>query len=380
MRLVPVVCDVSVTNVCNATCDFCSFAHDKGNVRERRWIDRRALARALPILRGRGVRYLNFQGGEPLLHKEIDGLVADTAKAGIRPGLITNGWLLPKKIDALLDAGLRMLLISIDSHSIEEHERNRGLRGLGDRIREGLAHARARGVPAYASVTVNRLVHYAELPGLLDSLGFDSVIFSYPRRLPFGSSSLVYGETSPLIDFKAKELVDSLSEIDSLRGRFHVMNPRPSIEDVQRHLLGEEELFACVGGHKYFYLDWNLDVWRCEAWSEPLGSVFDFTDIPDQRDRCNACTMACYRDNSVMMHVGVALEDAASAVAAGRFREAAQSLWRRSVVESLRSVANAAHEIVRLTPWLGRRARRARGAAAVPSADALSPGCEPAPA
>ena len=137
------------------------------------------------------------------------------------------------------EAGLRMLLISIDSHSIEQHERNRGLHGLGDRIREGLAHARARGIPAYASVTVNRLVHYAELPGLLDSLGFDSVIFSYPRRLPFGSSSLVYSDTSPLIDFEAEELVDSLSEIDSLRGRFHVMNPRPSIEDVQRHLRGE---------------------------------------------------------------------------------------------------------------------------------------------
>jgi hypothetical protein len=245
MRLVPVVCDVSVTNVCNATCDFCSFAHDKGHVRERRWIDRRALARALPILRGRGVRYLNFQGGEPLLHKEIDGLVADTAKAGIRPGLITNGWLLPQKISGLLDAGLRMLLVSIDSHSMEEHEHNRGLRGLGDRIREGLAHARARGVPAYASVTVNRLVRYAELPGLLDSLGFDSVIFSYPRRLPFGSSSLVFSETSPLIDFDTEELVDSLDRIDSLRGRFHVMNPQRGTRDRAPHSVVRPKRTTC---------------------------------------------------------------------------------------------------------------------------------------
>jgi hypothetical protein len=29
-RLVPAICDVSVTNVCNATCDFCAYAHDKG--------------------------------------------------------------------------------------------------------------------------------------------------------------------------------------------------------------------------------------------------------------------------------------------------------------------------------------------------------------
>ncbi|MDE2184133.1 MAG: hypothetical protein KGJ78_14030 [Alphaproteobacteria bacterium] len=61
--LVPAVCDVSVTNVCNATCDFCAFAHDKGIVKDRRWLDRERFIEALPILQRRGVRYVNFQGG-----------------------------------------------------------------------------------------------------------------------------------------------------------------------------------------------------------------------------------------------------------------------------------------------------------------------------
>ena len=362
MSLVPLVCDVSVTNVCNATCDFCSYAYDKGQVHTRSWIDRKELARALPILYERGARYLNFQGREPLLHPEIDGLVADAADAGMRPGLITNGWLLPQRVGALLDAGLRMLLVSIDSHSLEEHERNRGLRGLGERIRAGVQKARQRGIPVYASVTVSRLVQYDDLPDLLTSLGFDAVIFSYPRRKPFGSSSLVFSETSSLIDFDEPELIQALDGIESLRRHFRVMNPRASVEDVQRHVRGEEEIFPCVGGHKYFYLDWNLDIWRCEAWSEPLGSVFDFAEIADQRDRCNACTMACYRDNSVLMHFGVALEDAASALAGGRLREAARTVFRRSVLSSIRSVAGAAHEVVRLTPWLNQRTVRAKAA------------------
>jgi hypothetical protein len=34
--------------------------------------------------------------------------------------------------------------------------------------------------------------------------------------------------------------------------------------------------------------DWNLDIWRCEAWHEPLGSVFDLDRIPDQREPCHA--------------------------------------------------------------------------------------------
>ena len=108
-RLVPAVCDISVTDICNATCDFCSFARNKNVVRDRRWIDRARLAQALPILHKRGIRYVNFQGGEPLMHPAIDGLVADARSAGMRPGLVTNGWLLPQLIERLLAAGLATL-------------------------------------------------------------------------------------------------------------------------------------------------------------------------------------------------------------------------------------------------------------------------------
>src|SRR5262245_21045404 len=124
--LVPAVCDVSVTNVCNATCDFCSYAYNKQLIKDKRWIERVDFARALPILYRRGIRYISFQGGEPLLHPEIDRLVAETYAAGIRPVLITNGWLLPQKIEELIAARLGTLLVSIDSHSLADHERNRG--------------------------------------------------------------------------------------------------------------------------------------------------------------------------------------------------------------------------------------------------------------
>src|SRR5262245_34144410 len=183
-RLVPAVCDISVTNVCNATCDFCAFAYDKGVVQDRRWIDRRRLAEAFPILRRRGIRYVNFQGGEPLLHREIEGLVADARDTGLTPMLITNGWGLPQKIDRLVAAGLRTLSVSMDSHALEVHERNRSLRGVGERIRQGLATARRHGLATLATVTVNRLVRYEALPELLRELGVQAVSFSYPRKEP----------------------------------------------------------------------------------------------------------------------------------------------------------------------------------------------------
>ncbi len=347
-RLVPAVCEVSVTNACNATCDFCSFAYDKQIVKDKLWINRAEFASALPILHRRGIRYITFQGGEPLLHPEIDGLMADTRAAGMRPALITNGWLLPQKIDCLIAAGLGTLVVSIDSHSLASHERNRGLQGVGERICQGLAVARRNGIPTMASVTVNRLVEYEKLPDLLDQLGFDAVSFSFPRRAPLGSSSLVYSPDSPLIKFETEELVRAIAAIKALKKRFTVQNPVVSLDEIQRHVRGEKEKFSCVGGHKYFYLDWNLNIWRCEAWSKPLGSVFDLDHIPDCRDHCTECMMSCYRNSSVFMHAGVALEDTMSALAAGRVGEAARLLFRGTVALSLRAIVGQAGQISKL--------------------------------
>src|SRR5262249_26209398 len=124
----------------------------------------------------------------------------------------------------------------------------------------------------------------------------------YPRREPFGSTSLVYGEESHLVDLNRDELLAALEAIGWLRKQFPVLNPRASLAEVARYVRGEPQSVPCIGGYKYFYLDWNLAIWRCEAWDEPLGSVFNLDRIPDQRGPCNACMMACYRTASMLMH------------------------------------------------------------------------------
>src|ERR1700756_1620652 len=220
----PAVVDVSVTNVCNAACDFCGFSRDKNLAGPRRYLDPDEFARAMPILRRRRIRYMTLQGGEPLVHPEIESLVASATKAGIQCGVITNGWFLPRPIKQLAASGLKRLLISIDSADMSEHEHNRGLRGLEARIREGIAQAHAFGIPVCASVTVSSLVRYASLPETLNRLGFDAVTFSYPRREAFGSTSLVYDETSTLVDLSRDELLGALTAIARLKNCFRLMH------------------------------------------------------------------------------------------------------------------------------------------------------------
>jgi MoaA/NifB/PqqE/SkfB family radical SAM enzyme len=346
-RRLPAICDFSVTNVCNAACDFCGFARDKRLSGPARYADAQAFSRALPILHRRGIRYMTLQGGEPLVHPEVVRLVAETAAAGISCAVITNGWFLPRYIDSLAAAGLDRLVVSLDSASLAEYERNRGLEGLERRLADGIARARALGLSVQASVTVSRLVRYDELPETLRRLGFDDVSFSYPRREPLGSTSLVYGD-SDVVDLGCDELLAALDAIRRLRRRFAVMNPKASLDEVARYVKGEPQTIACIGGYKYFYLDWNLDIWRCEAWNEPLGSVFDLDRIADRRDPCNACMMACYRNASMLMHAAIATTDAARALAAGRIGSAAASLFRRSVAQSIWALLEDAPKMRRL--------------------------------
>ena len=86
----------------------------------------------------------------------------------------------------------------MDAASAELHERNRGLPGVCERIRQANRLIRELRLKATASVTMSRLVDYEALPDFLGSLRFTSVVFSYPLTyLPPSSSStgfLLYSE------------------------------------------------------------------------------------------------------------------------------------------------------------------------------------------
>ena len=76
----PAILNASVTNLCNATCDFCNFAHDKGFVTDRRSMDATRFAESLALMKAQAnVRFVTFMGGEPLLHQRgnrLPGLAA----------------------------------------------------------------------------------------------------------------------------------------------------------------------------------------------------------------------------------------------------------------------------------------------------------------
>jgi MoaA/NifB/PqqE/SkfB family radical SAM enzyme len=63
-----------------------------------------------------GTTVITISGGEPLLHPELDSIIARVRKHGTIAGMITNGYLLTaERIERLNRAGLEHLQISIDN-------------------------------------------------------------------------------------------------------------------------------------------------------------------------------------------------------------------------------------------------------------------------
>lgn len=345
----PAICNVAVTNSCNAKCDFCNFALGKVSRADLRWIAADRFGSALDILHQRDIRYISFFGGEPLLHPRLADMITMARARGMSPAVITNGWLLPACLDRLAEAGLKTVYVSIDAPQMADHEANRGLKRVGERIRSATLRMPGLGMTALAQVTMSKLISdYRALVPLLRDLGFAAVAFSYPQRARLGSSSLAWSADSPLINFTTLELTEAFDAIDDLRSEFPVNNPRASIADMKRHLHGEPERFVCYGGYKSFYMDWNFDVWRCDSWNERLCSVWDFANTPLVRDGCTACIADCYRDSSVMLHFAVSLGDACDQLAEGHVLTALKTLAARRNVESMTAVLGNGRVLSRL--------------------------------
>jgi MoaA/NifB/PqqE/SkfB family radical SAM enzyme len=335
----PALCNIAITNSCNATCDFCNFANGKIPRKDLRWMDAQRLDSALEILHARGIRYVSFFGGEPLLHPHVADMIAMAVARGMGIALITNGWMLPSKLDELAASGLKTIYISIDAPSVSRHEKNRGLKRVTERIRAATARMPELGITAIAQVAMSKLIDdYTALAPFLRNLGFEAVAFSYPQRMRLGSSSLAWSDSSSLVNFSDQQLIGAFQAVDELRRTFPVNNPEASVADMKRHLQGEPEHFVCYAGYKSFYMDWNYNIWRCDAWHKPMCSVWEFADAPFIRDGCTACIADCYRDSSVMLHFAITLGDALDHVREGKLLAAWKVLASSRTFESLRAV------------------------------------------
>jgi cyclic pyranopterin phosphate synthase len=116
---------ISVTDRCNFRCSYCMpkeiFDRDYKFLPQSSLLSFEEITRTAKLFVAHGVSQLRLTGGEPLLRKHLEVLIAQLAQLRTPDGqalditLTTNGSLLERKAQALKDAGLNRVTVSLDA-------------------------------------------------------------------------------------------------------------------------------------------------------------------------------------------------------------------------------------------------------------------------
>ena len=107
----PLLAHIIPIRRCNLACKYCNEYDDFSKP-----VPTDVMFRRVDRLGALGTSVITISGGEPLLHPELDHIIARVRQQGIVAGMITNGYLLVReRIERLNRAGLEWLQISIDN-------------------------------------------------------------------------------------------------------------------------------------------------------------------------------------------------------------------------------------------------------------------------
>ena len=160
---------ISVTDRCNFRCTYCMpkeiFGDDYPFLPRHALLTFEEITRLARLFSKLGVKKLRITGGEPLLRQDLPDLMEQLNKIeGITDiGLTTNGLLLGRYSEALFDAGLRRLNISLDALDPVIFGKMNGRGTKPNLVLENIAVAKEIGFHIKVNMVVQRGVNDQEI-------------------------------------------------------------------------------------------------------------------------------------------------------------------------------------------------------------------------
>lgn len=161
---------ISVTDRCNFRCNYCMpeeiFGERYAFLPREDLLTFEEITRVARLVVGMGAVKLRLTGGEPLLRKDIEQLVAMLAGIdGVEDlAMTTNGYFLPQKAAALKAAGLQRVTVSLDSLDDAVFRQMNGNRAGVAQVLAGISAAEAAGLrPIKINTVVRRGVNEGSL-------------------------------------------------------------------------------------------------------------------------------------------------------------------------------------------------------------------------
>ncbi len=264
-RTLPNMLTFAVNDVCNASCEHCSF-FDGVEEKGRPVLTTDQAQRVIREAQELGVSVITFVGGEPLLRKDLPEIIGSVDKELSTTFLVTNGSSLSDMAPNLKKSGLDSVGVSIDSADPVKHDLFRGTKGLFRKAIAGAERAKDAGLTVAMVVTLtpesfkagelDGIVELARETGVHEVMIFDA--------MPSGRYQL----RADLVDNWdwVRELIQAAMEYNA--------DPRyPAILAVP--YLASHRSAGCGCGTSYFYVSPYGDVMSCDFNHAKFGNVLD---------------------------------------------------------------------------------------------------------
>ena len=233
---------LSVTDRCNLRCQYCMPEEDYRWLAKAEVLSFEELAELARAFAEHGVDRVRLTGGEPLLRRDVEQLVAQLA-ANPRLSevtLTTNGVLLEERAAALADAGLARITVSLDTLEPSTFERLTRRDDL-DRVQAGL-EAAARRWPAPGGVKIDTVVLRGVNDGELDAL------LAYGRELGAEVRFIEYMDVGGATHWSPEAVVPAAEILARLRAGHGPIEPAdsPASAPADRYRLPDGTVFGLI--------------------------------------------------------------------------------------------------------------------------------------
>ncbi len=186
---------ISVTDRCNFRCVYCMpkevFGRDYPFLPRAELLTFEEIERLARTFAGLGVEKIRITGGEPLLRRDLETLLGMLAAVpGVDLTLTTNGALLARKAQALRDAGLNRITVSLDSLDDETFRAMNDVDFPVERVLAGIEAALAAGLePVKVNVVVKRGVNEAGILPMADYFRGSGVVLRFIEYMDVGHTN-----------------------------------------------------------------------------------------------------------------------------------------------------------------------------------------------
>jgi len=268
-KRMPIMVSLHVTNRCNLRCPHCYANYDNRFGDPPPDFTTEEIERYIDDLYRLGMRWLTLLGGEPLLRRDIGRIIRHAKRKGILVDLVTNGYLLPEKLEEILPVDFICLSIEGDE---AQHDWARNTPGAYRAILRALEALKDRGPKIRLHATLLRsniegIRHLSELAKRYDA--------------EFGYSQVIVHEynDSPEVRFSEEELRsfwrrlrENRATATSCYNSGFVLDYIADWPTEYRKLIRDSEdtkkypgfdFLKCQYGERYCYIDSEGYMYRC---------------------------------------------------------------------------------------------------------------------